>query len=174
MQEIWENIKGYEGKYQVSNLGNIKSLNYHSTKKEKTLKPDCLKGYLRIHLSKRNKRKSFMIHRLVAETFLPDKTNFKSMPYEDRNKIKLDDLLINHKDENTKNNKVDNLEWCTNNYNIRYSQSKKILQYDLQGNFIKEWDAVNDIIRETKIAHVCDCCKGKRNHAGGYIWKYKD
>lgn len=163
MKEIWKDIPEYEGLYQVSIFGKVRSLygwngtNYY--RRNKILKPEIIKGYLRVSLFKKNKCKKFMIHRLVAEAFLP---NVNNLPY------------INHKDENTKNNKVFNLEWCTHDYNVRYSQSKKILQYDLQGNFVKEWNAVNDIVRETKITHVCDCCKGKRNHAGGYIWKYKD
>jgi hypothetical protein len=119
--EIWKPIKGYEGKYQVSNLGRVKSLNYNRSGKEKILKPILShNGYLLVKLSKNGKTKNFRINRLVVETFIPDKNNFKSMPDEDRNKINLNNLKVNHIDENIKNNNIENLEWCTHKYNMNY------------------------------------------------------
>ena len=119
--EIWKPIKGYEGKYEVSNLGRVKSLNYNRTKKEKILKPILShNGYLLVKLSKNGKTKNFRINRLVIESFLPDKSTFKSMPDEDRKNIDLDELKVNHKDENIKNNNISNLEWCTHKYNMNY------------------------------------------------------
>ena len=96
MKEIYRDIKGYEGLYQVSNLGNVKSLNYNNTNKEKVLQL-CAheKGYLYVGLYKNGKRKSYIVHRLVAETFLNNPDNLPE---------------INHKDENKTNNCVDNLE----------------------------------------------------------------
>ena len=153
---------------------------------EKILKPQKdSSGYMQVRLCKNGKTKLIFVHRLVAGAFMPDKTNFKSMPYEDRKNIKLDDLEINHKDENPNNNRVDNLEWCTHKYNCNYgNHSKKISnrtgflvdQYDLQGNFIKRWNGVRTIERTLNISssNISECCRGKRKTAGGYNWKYKD
>lgn len=113
MEEIWKDIKGYEGLYQVSNLGNIKSLerttsipNTKRIEKEKNLKLGKRNGYFIATLNKQNKRKSFQVHRLVAEAFIP---NNKQKPF------------INHKDFNPLNNNVDNLEWVTQKENVNWS-----------------------------------------------------
>lgn len=165
--EIWKDIKGYEGLYQVSNLGRVKSLNYRRTKKEKILKTKESKdGYLRVTLSNNKDNKIYFIHRLVAQTFLCNPYNHKE---------------VNHKDENKRNNYVDNLEWCTRKYNINYGKrtlktQKRIIQYDRKGNFIKEWNSISECDNKLNIAHqsICACCKGKRKTAGGYVWRYKD
>ena len=108
--EIWKDIEGYEGLYQVSNKGRIKSLNRIDSRgrkvNEKILssKPNN-KGYLRVHLYKNGKRKPFSVHRLVAIAFIPNPNNL---------------LEVNHKDENKENNTVDNLEWCNRKYNTNY------------------------------------------------------
>ena len=118
MQEIWKDIKGYEGFYQVSNLGNVKSTGFYKCihnvlyykKCNKLLSPnDNGYGYNVISLMKKGKRKSCYIHRLVAEAFIPNPNNEKE---------------VNHKDENKKNNVVDNLEWCNRSYNYHYSKHK--------------------------------------------------
>lgn len=118
MQEIWKDIKGYEGLYQISNLGNVKSLERHTKTKNnititipnKVLKPlDNGSGYLTVHLRKNGKRNVHYIHRLVAETFIGE--------------IKNQD--INHKDFNTYNNKLSNLEICSRKENIQYSYKKE-------------------------------------------------
>lgn len=100
MKEIWKNIKDYEGLYQVSNLGNVKSL-----KTNKCLYYSKSKNYLRVGLNKNGIRRGYSIHRLVAQTFIPNPDNLP---------------CINHKDCNGHNNKVDNLEWCTYKYNNSY------------------------------------------------------
>lgn len=101
--EIWKDIKGYEGKYQVSNYGNVKSLNYRRTKTEKVLKPwDAGRGYLQVVFT----RKKYAIHRLVAETFISNPNHYSD---------------VNHIDGNKKNNHVDNLEWCTRKHNIQHA-----------------------------------------------------
>ena len=106
MTEIYKDIKDLEGKYQVSNFGQILSLNYRKTGKAELLKPGKTKdGYPIVILYKDGKKKTFTIHRLVAETFLPNPNNL---------------LEVNHKDEDKTNNSVDNLEWCTREYNINY------------------------------------------------------
>lgn len=115
--EVWKDVKDYEGLYQVSNLGNVKSLeryahtsntryNKHRLLRERILKPGKNKdGYSVVVLRKDCKGKSYYIHRLVAEAFLPNPHNLPE---------------INHKDENKENNHVDNLEWCTHIYNGNY------------------------------------------------------
>ncbi len=100
MEEIWKDIKNYEGIYQISNLGKVKNI-----KKQKILKPLNINNYLRVVLSKKGKVQNKYIHRLVAETFIPNDNNYKE---------------INHKDENSMNNQIDNLEWCNRKYNINY------------------------------------------------------
>jgi hypothetical protein len=158
--EIWKDIKGYEGRYQVSSYGNIKSLNYHRERKEKILSLcSDADGYCVVLLYKNGKRKMHKVHRIVAETFL---TNEKKYP------------CINHKDENKQNNKVSNLEYCTVAYNNRYSKAIPIEQCDLDGNVIKEWECARDAERGTDIrsANITACCKKNLQTAGGYIWRY--
>ena len=115
IKEIWKDIKDYEGLYQVSNLGNVRSVEkyigvnnkFKRKIKQKILKPSVVyNGYLRICLAKNGKHKMFRIHRLVAQTFLSNKNN-----YED----------VNHKDGNKQNNCVNNLEWCSRKQNIIHS-----------------------------------------------------
>ena len=165
MTEEWRDIKGYEGLYQVSNLGRVKSLNYNRTRKEKILKPAKNKvGYLQVVLYKNKNDKHYTIHQLVAKTFLENPYNFKE---------------INHKDENPLNNESSNLEWCDRKYNINYGNrtikaSKKINQYDLEGNFIKQWNSIKEATKTLNINNLSACCSGNRKTAGGYVWKYKD
>lgn len=167
--EVWKDIAGYEGLYQVSNKGNVRSLDrkvnfLHGTKisRGKLLKPGAnAEGYLFVTLSKNNIVRPARINRLVASAFIPNPGNLPS---------------VNHKDKNRKNNNVENLEWCTVEYNNRYSSAKKIVQYDMDGNMIAEWDAISDASRETKInlSNIAQCCMGNRKTAGHYIWKYKE
>lgn len=184
MKETWKDIKGYEGKYQVSNLGRVKSLyrtnydinssSYRMIKQEKILKLNCDNRYVYVELFKDGERKNPKVHRLVLETFNP--TNNK-------------DLEINHIDGNKLNNRLENLEWVTHSENMVHSykiglhkkkigsqhiKSKKVLQYDLQGNLIKEWESTNIAKQNLHISHIVSCCNGKRKTAGKYIWKYKD
>ncbi len=153
-KEIWKEIKGYNGKYFISNYGNVKSVIKNEKKYLKKYKTE--KGYLCVYLYQNNKLKKIKIHKLVADNFLLNKNNYKSMPYEKKEKIIIDNLQINHKDENKENNNVGNLEWCTCSYNINYGKrnnkhskkmSKRVKQYDLNGNFIKEWDSLIQIQR---------------------------
>ena len=110
MKEEWRYIKEYEGLYQVSSLGRVKSLNYRNSNKEKILKLNLNKsGYLHICLSKNGKVKAFNVHRLVAQAFIPNPNNYP---------------IINHKDEDKSNNCVNNLEWCTYGYNSNYGTCK--------------------------------------------------
>ena len=106
-EEVWKPIKDYEGLYEISNLGRVKSLNYRGTGKGKILKNiKDRKGYLKVCLTKNGRHKIFRVHRLVAEAFIPNPNNYP---------------IVNHKDEVPSNNCVDNLEWCTYAYNNTYN-----------------------------------------------------
>lgn len=168
--EIWKDIKDYENKYQISNYGRVKSLFNKSwdkkTKRERILTIKTTGNYPHIRLFKNNVGKNFLVHRLVAETFIPNPQK-KSQ--------------VNHIDENKYNNCISNLEWCDSTYNINYGErtkkvkeklSIKIGQYDLNNKLIKVWDTMNDAIRYYNNKHICDVCKNKRKTANGYIWKY--
>lgn len=159
------------GIYQVSNYGRVKSLkrktyrenrygNTFLNHEERILRNNIRKdGYVNTTLYKDGKPKSYAIHRLVAQHFLLNPNNYKE---------------INHKDENKTNNCVTNLEWCTRTYNNRYSRSKKVNQYDLNGNLIKTWKSIKEASEANNIflGNISSCCKGKIKTTGGYIWKY--
>lgn len=171
MEEIWKDIKGYEGLYQVSNLGRVKSLNYMKTGKEKILKPvSTPDGYLKVNLYS-GKCCTKRIHRLVAEAF-----------------IEIPKLEVNHLNGNKEDNTIENLEWCTHPENERYSwnvldkksngkgrgNTKAIIQYDLYGNYIKRWKSATEAGIKLKIraSKISACCRGERNKTGGYKWKF--
>ena len=118
--EEWRDIKGYEGKYQVSNLGRVKSLkDSHGNYREKILSNTPTKdGYLTVGLYKKGKSKPYKVHRLVAEAFIENTNNHP---------------IINHKDENKQNNRVDNLEWCTYQYNNTYGTRTKRQSEKMKG-----------------------------------------
>ena len=153
--EEFRDIPGYEGVYEVSNLGRVR-------RDGKILKPSKnKKGYLLVSLFKNGTKKNARIHRLVAQSFIPNPQNLPQ---------------INHKDEDKTNNTVDNLEWCDSKYNNNYSLSKPVFQYDLLGNFIREWPSMIKVEEETGIhnSSISMCCLGKLKSAGGFVWKYKN
>ena len=171
-QEIWKDIKGYEGLYQISNHGRLKALTKKSgflIRKEKIMKIHTkANGYVYTTLFKNNKGSKKHIHRLVAEAFIPNPNNYP---------------CINHKDHNKRNNNVENLEWCSYKQNNDYSAChshldaairKPIAQYDLNGNFIKIWESSAEIGRYFNIrrGNFTACCKGKIKTSCGYVWKY--
>lgn len=163
-----KDIEGYEGLYQIDNQGNVFSLKYG--KRRKLSVGVQSQGYLSVMLCKDGKPNRFRIHRLVAQAFLPNPNNLPQ---------------VNHKDEDKTNNKANNLEWCTAQYNLDYSdvwrksakaKSKHILQYTKDGQFIKEYPSIEEAYRQTGIncGQICWCCKGKYKSAGNYKWKYKE
>ena len=177
-KEIWKDILGYEGLYQVSNFGRVRSLDRivkEKNGKNKFLKGKILKyilvygGYMVVRLSKNGILKNYYVHRLVAQAFLDNPDNLPQ---------------VNHKDENPLNNVVSNLEWVSAKYNCNYGTrnervaeklSKTVLQYDLEGNFIKEWKSIMECGRNGYIfTSVSKCCLGKQKTHKGYIWKYKE
>lgn len=164
-KEYWKPVVEYEGLYMVSNWGRVKSMNYNHSGKERILKPGTNdRGYLYVELWKNNKRKRYRIHRLVAQAFIPNPDNLP---------------MINHKDECKTNNIVSNLEWCDAQYNNTYGTriekcSKPILQYKLDGTFVREWSSAIQAEREGGFDSVCisKCCKAKIKKHKGFIWRY--
>lgn len=182
MEEIWKDIKGYEGYYQVSTLGNIRSID-RTVKQPHCKDPNkfqynhykgqllkCHKinsGYLVISLTKNHKAKKFLVHRLVAETFLEPKLGKQ----------------VNHKDENKLNNVLSNLEWCTPSYNTTYKDkhiktglknSKPVYQYDENKKLInafKSCKQASEIIKvpRKKIYTACETKKTFNN----FVWSYE-
>jgi len=179
MEEFWKPIPNYEGLYEISNTGKIKRLariaiyengSQHQYN-ECIMTPSINKdGYYQIHLTKNKEQKTFTVHKLVALTFIPNPNNF---------------LCINHKDENKLNNHIDNLEWCTREYNSSYGskakraaennpRKKQIVMCDLiTQKEIKTFDSVREAARQTGISHsgISKVINGKGLSAGGYYWK---
>lgn len=186
----WREIDGFPN-YMVSNTGEIKSLNYNKTGKEKVLIPHKLSnGYLGINLYDNDKKSCYLlIHRLVAQAFLPNPNGCR---------------IINHKDENRSNNSVNNLEWCSYKYNLNYDNrnsklsnsltnnpffSIPVLQYSKTRKFLKEFPSIAEAARtvnngniKAAVTNILKCCRGvadtqfgivRRKTAYGYIWKFK-
>lgn len=177
--EVWKDIQGFEGIYQVSSLGRVRSLDrvIHKLNVEQRMRGRILSptnngtGYMKVNLSKDGKAKLCFVHRLVVEAFIP-------------NSCKLSQ--INHIDENKSNNQVNNLEWCSSEYNINYGErtnkvrltaNRPVIQCDKKGTIIKEFASATIAEAETGIPHqnISKCCYGHKNysHAGGFIWKFK-
>lgn len=188
--EEWSPIVGYEGLYEVSSFGRIKSLFHKYTdtkernfcKKERIIRPqnDCKRGYLKVRIYKDGVGSSFSIHRLVAVAFIPNP----------------DDLPeVNHKWGIKTDNRVSELEWSTSSDNQQHAYdvlnrnkpllgkfgkdhhtSIKVNQYDLNGAYIKTWDSVKDIERAGigSVGTIIRCLKGrsKSNQSKGYKWEY--
>lgn len=181
MKEVWKNISGYEGLYEVSSLGRVRSLPHKAynkligeyISKEKILKQGSLvRGYKGVGLYKNGKEKTQKVHRLVAEAFIPNPNNYPE---------------VNHKNEDTSDNRVTNLEWCTSKYNSNYgtrtqriaqknlnrNKSKRVLQLDLSGNLIHVWPSASETQRNGfSQGNVSACCRGERKTHKGYKWQY--
>lgn len=181
-KEIWRDVVGYENLYQTSNLGRARSLDRWVKSKSgsvrlckgKILKPGTTKdGYLKVCLCKNGKKKNFRVHRLVAEAFIPNPYNLPE---------------VNHKDENKLNNNAENLEWCDRLYNVRYGTgiervaekntngklSKSVLQFTLDGEFVREWESIAECGRNGyNQGNVAACCQDKRKSHHKFIWRYK-
>ena len=149
-----KDIKGYEGLYAITPEGEV-----WSYKKKMFLVPRAnSKGYLRVQLFKDGQKKWYRVHRLVAEAYIPNPDNLPQ---------------VDHIDGNKMHNYLNNLQWITNRDNVRKGRNKPILQYDLDGNFIREWECAYDVGKEVN-GGINDCLKGRRKTSHGYIWKYKE
>lgn len=164
-EEVWKPCPGFETKYLISNLGNIKSIGTYNTCKNNQLikqyKKHDKNDYMQVRLYDNGRAKTIEVHTLVAKAFIPNPSNLP---------------MVNHKDENKSNNIVSNLEWCDNQYNIRYSRGRAVCQYDkITRRFIKEYPTITDASEELNIPipNISKCCKGQRQSAGGYIFLYK-
>jgi len=181
ISEVWKDIKGYEGLYQVSDIGRVKSLERIIIKKngkkqtirERILKPKISRnGYLQVALSKRDKLKSFTVHRLVCKAF---HENPQAKPE------------VNHINENKLDNRACNLEWVTSKENsnhgtriariakgVKKAFSKPIAQYTREGQLVKVWQSTHEVERQLGFAqgNITRAANGKYKTAYGYVWKY--
>lgn len=168
MNELWKPIPGYEGLYEICNFGLVRSIG-------SPRHPGCIlkifeypNGYCYVSLHKNKKQKNHMVHRLVALAFIP---NPGGLPY------------VNHKDENKRNSRADNLEWCDRIYNTRYGtgiermaekHKKHVFQYTVTGEFVKSWDSCASVEKETgwNQSNISKCARGIKPTAYGFVWKY--
>lgn len=163
--EIWKNIEGYEGIYEISNYGRIKNV------KRGSLVQHCLNkvGYAVVKLPKEGKRVHHKLHRLIANAFLPNPNNYP---------------VINHKDEVKANNNLSNLEWCTHQYNNTYNQihyrrnkshRTSVIKMSIDGVFIESYNSVNEAGASNNIhpSSISNCLRGRDKTAAGFRWKYK-
>lgn len=185
MKEIWKDIEGYIGLYQISNYGRIKSLSrVRKGNKgapvivpEKILKQSKTKdGYLHASLNKNGNNKKNKVHRLVSKAFIPNPENKP---------------CIDHINGDKTDNRVENLRWCTHKENmnnplvldifksrigVKNGFSKSVIQFTKDNELIRKWDSMADVKRELGIdsSDISCCCSGKRKTAGGSKWKYYD
>ena len=184
--EIWKTAvydnEIYEGLYKVSNLGRILSLNYRNTGRAELMNPSTnTDGYLRVNLCKNGERKMCYVHRLIAETFLPNPENLPEVNHKDEDKTN-NFVFLN--EDGTVNKEKSNLEWknhrdnCnhgTRNERIAKAQSKRVLQLTLTGELIKVWESTNECGRNGfDSSHVTKCCNGKRKTHKGFRFIYYD
>lgn len=181
--EEWKPVSGYEGLYCVSNLGRVKMLERKvmANKSTRIIKEHIIrqiettKGYLHVDLWAKNKHTRAAVHRLVLFAFYGEPESKKE---------------CNHKNENRKDNRVENLEWITHKENLNYgsrlerhraamlnhpNMSKSISQYDLNGDFIQDFSSIREAARVLgfSMCNIKDCCKGRYKQTHGYIFKYK-
>lgn len=177
MQEIWKPVVGWEGLYEVSNFGNVRSLDRYVNQvnckrfcKGQLLKPTFHKTkYYIVTLRNSGFQKVLKVHQLVMNAFNPNTSNEK--------------LEINHIDGNTHNNRLDNLEWCTHQENLQHASKHNLLsvykpinQYDLNGNFIKRWNSMKEAreFYNLGINSLRNACKRNSGVHKGYIWRYAE
>lgn len=177
MKEIWKDVVEFEGLYQVSNYGRIKSLSNRSNHKEQIIMKQNInnKGYMQLTLCKNRKQITKKVHRIVAEAFIPNPNNLPQ---------------VNHKDGNKQNNNVDNLEWCTNSYNQLHANkmglnkhriertkevcNKPVAQLTLDGVEVNRFISLREASNKTGCSYkaMSLCALGKSKTSGGYIWRY--
>lgn len=184
MSEIWKPVKNYEGLYEVSNLGRVRSLDRvvrnrsgFAVKKGKVIRDAAVNGgkYRKVGLWKNNTGTNALVHRLVAEAFIDNPNNLPE---------------VNHKDENPENNCVDNLEWCDNLYNMHYGTlqerkteklrgrptgSQPVSQYTKEGELIARYDSALKAAEALNgdNSAICKCANGKVKTSYGFVWKWE-
>lgn len=176
-EEIWKDVIGYEGLYQISNYGRVYSVPRKNRGRSfggGFVIPRLWNNrpYYQVYLSKKGIPKRWAIHRLVALHFIPNPNGYP---------------VVNHIDENPSNNRADNLEWCTQKYNCNYGtrverikanmpQNKEVYQMTMDSQIIATYPTIQDAARQTGISagHICSVCKGDREYANGYKWRYAD
>lgn len=172
--EVWKDIEGYEGFYQISTLGNVRSLD-REVKGRGYIKGQILKhkidrnGYHFVSLCKNGEGGNFSVHRLVAIHFIPNPNNFPE---------------VNHLDENKNNNRITNLAWCTRTQNMSHGtlpyrcrryKNKPVVQFTLHGEFVRRYEITTDTKEfGFQPSHVQDCARGVRKTHKGYMWKYEE
>lgn len=167
--ELWKDIPGYEGRYQVSNLGRVKSLHYKRSNFARLLASVANRnGYCAVNLRDKDGRKKLVnIHRLVGAAFVPNADNKPQ---------------LNHINGNKKDNRAENLEWCTASENQSHSiktglrETTAVLQCSESGDVLNVWESVASAARSVGCTHmaIIRCCKGQIKSCKGYIWKYKE
>lgn len=166
MIEIWKDIPGYENLYKISNSGNIYGVKYKTNKKF-----ELNNGYYRVKLTKNGISKNFLVHRLVAITFIENSNESKT--------------FVNHINENKLDNRVENLNWVSHQENINFgtrnqkaaeSNYKPILQYDLNKKLIKEYKSMTEASNTNNfnLNSISQCCLGKTKSYNGYYWEFKN
>lgn len=165
-EEVWKDVVGFEGLYQISDHGKLKRLTKNG---DKIIRPYHKDRYLKTELWRNGKRKKAFVHRLVAEHFLPNPAHFTQ---------------INHKDENPENNSVDNLEWCSQKYNANYGEnrikaalkrSKGVEQYSISGDLLHTYQSAKfaaKCVGVSRKAINVACCN--QSVSAGFLWKYSD
>lgn len=187
--EVWRDIEGYEGLYQVSNWGRVRSMNYHHSGKVTVLKQaKDIHGYLLVKLCKNGKQKTRTVHRLVAIAFIPNPLNLPEVNHKDENK---ENNFVWVNDDGTIDLEKSNLEWVTAKQNSNHGsrnqrvaesltnhpdKSKRVAQYTLDGTLVAVYPSTHEAARQTgfKQSSISACCRGKLKKHKGYIWKYID
>lgn len=156
MREVWKPVIGYEGRYEVSNFGRVKSLNYHREHTEKIMKPTKLSNnYMQVDLCKNGEIERNSVHVLVAKAFIPNPNNY---------------TVVHHIDHNPQNNCVDNLEWMDEDTHRRVHGKKKVYQR-LNGVLIRVWDSSVACEEEGfNFGCVRRCCRKERKTYKGFTW----
>lgn len=181
--EVWKPVVGYEGLYEVSNQGRVRSINrvtkgrwgtqtfrgtiLRASNRTKSSK-NSLFCYQGVNLHRDGIGKNVDIHRLVAEAFIPNPNNLP---------------IVNHIDENPSNNNVENLEWCTQKHNQNHGtlpERRKLIniravnQYTLEGDFVRRYNSLDEARKEMKLppTSISNACRGYSGSAGGFLWRY--
>ena len=191
--EIWKTAvydgEIYEGLYKVSNLGRILSLNYRNTGKPELMNPGTdTNGYLRVRLSKNKETKTCKVHRLVAQTFLPNPENKPCINHKIEGKKGKKMNMVFFNEDGSIDKEKTTIEWTTyeenNNYATRNERvakantngirSKPVLQLSLDGDLIREWPSTRECGRNGfNQGNVAACCRGELPHYKGFLWMYK-